>query len=68
MFFGSRIDVTSRPSVGIVHNRQIRKTDSRRGTLRMNAGRQADTPAFVYSMDWTSAVMLPPTVVESSGG
>ena len=62
MFFGSRTEVTSRPRVGIVHNRQMRNTDSRSGTLRMKAGRHADTRAAGCSIGWAGAVMLPPAV------
>ena len=63
MFFGSRTEVTSRPSVGSVHRKQMTKTDRRSGTLRMKAGRHAATPAFGCSMGWAGAVMLPPAVV-----
>ena len=66
MYSGSRTEVTSRPSVGIVHNRQMPRTARRSGRLRRNGGRQAATrptaPVCATSVVWAGAVILAPAV------
>jgi hypothetical protein len=62
MSFGSRTDVTSRPSVGTVHRTQMNKTDKRSGRLRRKAGRHGATRACGCAMGLAGAVILPPAV------
>ena len=72
MYSGSRIDVTSRPRVGIVHNKQMPNTARRSGRLRSSGGRHAATRptdvARAASLAWAGAVTLAPADVGSCEG